>query len=70
MDLNLGNAIGRRTTNAKIILSAPTCPAENPTNDFFIKINELPQITDRVNNITIDKYFGFLSMLFIYMKLP
>jgi len=66
MDFNLGRAIGANTIKAKIILSAPTCPAEKPIRAFLINIKELPQIIERVANIMIDKYFGFFNILLIY----
>jgi hypothetical protein len=46
----LGRLRGRRKTEAKTILMAPTSPAEKERNPIFISIKELPQMRARTES--------------------
>jgi len=58
----LVNAIGNTKMAANATRSDPTSPAENDTNPFFIKMNEVPQMRASIINKIIDVKF-FVSVM-------
>ena len=59
-----GRANGSSTKKAKNILTVPTCVGVKESRPFFIKMNELPQITVNPNN----KINGNAECFFRYEK--
>ncbi len=45
-------ANGRKNKKANEILMVPTCEGVNTSSPFFIKMNELPQINERIKRIS------------------
>ena len=62
---NLLNANGSITRKAKVIRNVPTCSGVKYSSPFFMRINELPQITDNISN-NIHEYILSLSEKFLF----